>query len=52
VNDDSLESMNIPLPKGLKGSGFLWLGDFPVNGVAKFKSADMSLELKEFHWNN
>lgn len=52
VNDDSLGSMNIPLPKGLKGSGFLWLGDFPVNGVAKFKSADMSLELKEFHWNN
>ena len=52
VNDDSLESMNFALPKGLKGSGFLWLGDFPVNGVAKFKSTEMSLELKEFHWNN
>jgi len=52
VNDDSLESMNLPLPKGLKGSGFLWLGDFPVNGVAKFKSADVSLVIKEFHWNN
>lgn len=52
VNDDSLESMNLPLTKGLTGSGFLWLGDFPVNGVAKFKSADVSLELTEFHWNN
>ncbi len=52
VNDETLENINLPLPKNLMGSGHLWLGDFPVNGVAKFKSADVSLELTEFHWNN
>ncbi|MCO4794187.1 MAG: hypothetical protein KC493_10760 [Bacteriovoracaceae bacterium] len=51
VNDENLD-INIPLPKELLGNGHVWLGDFPVNGVAQFKSADMSLTIKEFHWNN
>lgn len=29
----------------------IWLGDFPVTGVAKAQGADFSMELASFKWN-
>lgn len=38
--------------KGFKrNSGFAWIGDFPINGIAKFEGPSGTIELLQFRWN-
>jgi hypothetical protein len=53
IATESIEAMNLSIPgfsrEQLNG-GFVWLGAFPVNAIAKIQTPDGSLVITDFAW--